>query len=225
VSPAPATLPALLDRLEARHGRPPRPLPESALDWILWENAAYLVPDERRAEAYAALRAATGLRAEGILGLPRARLLELAALGGRMPERRVDAWIAIAERVQESFKGQLERALSLPVVQAQRALKKFPGIGAPGADKILLFTGTYPLPALDSSGVRVLVRLGLASEGKSYAATYGSAVEAFSSHRRRGCAWLIRAHELLRAHGRTLCNRTEPRCGACPLSDACPSAS
>jgi hypothetical protein len=52
--------------------------------------------------------------------------------------------------------------------EARRALQKFPGIGAPGADKILLFTKTHALPALDSNGLRVLVRLGLAKEAKSY---------------------------------------------------------
>ena len=73
VKPAPADLPVVLDQLEGRHGRTRRPLPRHALDWVLWENAAYLVPDERRRRAYRALKEATGLSADGILGLPRER--------------------------------------------------------------------------------------------------------------------------------------------------------
>jgi endonuclease III len=225
VPPDPARLPALLDRLEALHGAPRRPLPKKALDWILWENCAYLVSDERRAAAYRALAKATGLRARGILSLPRERLLELAALGGMQPERRVAKLVTIAELVQESFDGDLEAVLALPEARARRALRRFPGIGAPGADKILLFTRTHALPVLESNGLRALVRLGLAEEGRSYAMTYRSAVGALAPHAGRGPAWLIRAHQLLRRHGQVLCKNSAPLCDACPLADGCPSAS
>ena len=43
-------------------------------------------------------------------------------------------------------------------------LKKFPAIGDPGVDKILLLTRTEPVMALDSNGLRVLVRLGFGAE-------------------------------------------------------------
>ena len=49
---------------------------------------------------------------------------------------------------------------------------QFPMIGEPGAEKILLFSGVLAVLALDSNGVRVLVRLGVGEERKSYAATY-----------------------------------------------------
>lgn len=213
-----------LDRLEARHGRPPRPLPERALDWILWDNVAYLVPDERREKAYRALGDATGLRADGILAVPRERLLEIARLGGMQPERRVEKLIAIAARVQDEHDGDLEAVLRLSVAKARRALKRFPGIGDPGADRIVLFTGTHPLPALESNGLRVLVRLGLVEEAKSYAATYRAATAALAPYADRGCAWLMRAHDLLRRHGKTVCKQNEPRCDECPLAEECPSA-
>jgi len=226
----PPSLPELLDRLERHHGKPRRPLPRRALDWVLWENAAYLVPDERRTAAYRALERATGLRPEGILGLPREALRELAALGGMLPDRRVEKLVAIAETVQTRFDGDLESALTLPLSRARSALQRFPGIGRPGADKILLFTRTHPLPALESNGLRVLVRLGLAREGKSYAATYRDAIAVLAPHAEdvagagRRCTWLIRAHELLRAHGRALCKNTDPACDECPLAADCPSA-
>lgn len=218
------TLPTLIDALEAHYGPPARPLPRTALEWILWENAAYLVPDERRREAYRALKEATGLRPDGILALPRERLRELAARGGMLADGRVGKWLAIAQTVQEEFDGDLEAALAWPLPKARRALRKFPGIGAPGADKILLFTRTHAIAALESNGLRALVRLGLAREGKSYAATYRAGVDAFAPHLERGCPWLVRAHELLRRHGQELCKNNAPRCEACPLEKACPSA-
>ncbi len=223
--PDPSNLPRLLDRLQERHGAPRRPLPENALDWILWENAAYLVPDERRREAYLALREGTGLRPDGILGLPREELHELAALGGMLPDLRVSKLISIAETVQDSFAGDLDSVLELPLAKARRALQVFPGIGRPGADKILLFTGTHALPALESNGVRVLVRLGYAQEAKSYSTTYRAASEALAPHVERGCAWLRRAYELLRSHGQVLCKRNGALCEECPAAGECPSAS
>lgn len=221
----PSDLPHLLDRLERRHGAARRKLPKKALDWILWENSAYLVPDERRRKAYLALRAATGLRAEGILGLAREELRELAALGGMQPDRRVAKLIAIAETVQDSFGGDLDAALGLPLPKARRALQRFPGIGRPGADKILLFTGTHAVPALESNGLRVLVRLGYAREAKSYSTTYRAATEVLEPHVERGCAWLQRAHDLLRTHGQVVCKHNGPSCEECPLAGECPAAS
>jgi endonuclease III len=218
------TLPDALDRIEAAHGKPPRALPKRALDWVLWENCAYLVSDERRRKAYQELRARTGLLPAGILALSREELREIAALGGMHPNLRVRKLIAIAESVQTTFGGDLGRALKLPLAQARRALKTFPGIGAPGADKILLFTRTHALPALESNGLRTLVRLGHAKEGKSYAATYRAAICALEPYVDRGAAWLIRAHWLLRMHGRVLCKHKGPLCDACTLQENCPSA-
>jgi endonuclease-3 len=217
-------LPVLLDRLGKRYEPLPRPVPRKALDWVLWENAAYLVPDERRAAAYRALAKATGLSAEGILGRPHEELRAIAALGGMHPGGRVAKWIAIAETVRDAFGGDLEAVLGRPLAEARRALKTFPGIGAPGADKILLFTRTHALVALESNGLRVLVRLGIAKEGKSYAASYRDAVRSLEPFVERGSVWLIRAHELLRVHGQTLCKRNGPACDRCPLDEVCPSA-
>lgn len=220
----PPSLDALLDRLEALHGRARRPLPKSALDWVLWENAGYLVPDEKRARAWRALKELAGPRAAGILSVPRDELRELAALGGMMPDGRVSKWIRIAETVRDAFDGDLESALKLPLPKARTALERFPGIGAPGADKILLFTKTHALPALESNGLRTLLRLGYAEEAKSYSTTYRRAIEALTPWAERGAPFLMRAFQLLRRHGQELCKDKRPRCEACSLAAECPSA-
>ena len=220
----PALLPAALDRIEAFLGKPKRLPPRKALDWILWENCAYLVNDEKRAKAYRALADATKLRAVGILALPRSELLALARLGGMIAEKRVEKLLAIAHLVQDEHGGDLEAALALPLAKARRAMKRFPGIGDPGADKILLFTGTHALPALESNGLRALVRLGYAREETSYARMYRTGVAALAPHAERGCAWLMRAYDVLRAHGQRTCTHNAPACDACMLAEECPSA-
>jgi endonuclease III len=217
-------LPAQLDLLEQLHGRPKPPKPKTAFEWVLWENVAYLVPDEKRAQAFEALRISGATTPRGLLEVPRERLLAVTALGGMHAEKRADRLVESAELVVERFEGDLERVLRRPQPEARRALQAFPAIGAPGADKILLFTGAYPVPALESNGLRVLVRLGHAAEQKSYDATYREGVGALAPHAGRGQRWLVRAFELLRRHGQTLCKRSEPLCFDCPLEKACPFA-
>src|ERR1039458_5911517 len=54
---------------------------------------------------------------------------------------------------------------------------QFPMIGEPGAEKILMFSGVLGVLALESNGLRALVRLGFGEDRKSYSATYKSVRE------------------------------------------------
>jgi len=107
-----------------------------------------------------------------------------------------------------------------PLSAAKKALRSFPGIGEPGADKILLFTGRQALLAPESNGLRVLVRLGLLREETSYSKTYAASRRAAEGLRAEPGV-MQEAHLLLFEHGRTLCKRTAPRCEPCPLARGC----
>ena len=80
-----------------------------------------------------------------------------------------------------------------------------------------MFTGRAAIPALESNGVRALVRLGFAKEGKSYSGTYKALRAAITPECEMNCAWLARMHRLLRTHGQELCKNSRPICDACPL--------
>lgn len=142
-------------------------------------------------------------------------------MGGMHPERRVDKLREIGELAIEAGGGRLEKVLELATKDARKVLKRFPGIGDPGADKILLFCGASPEMSLESNGLRVATRLGYGEEAKSYAATYRSAIVALEPELERRVTRRTRAYELLRTHGQSLCKRTAPDCDACPLSDTC----
>ena len=94
--------------------------------------------------------------------------------------------LTIARIAYEEFDSDLRSVLKKPLPQAKKALKKFPGIGDPGAEKILLLTRSYPLMALDSNGLRVLCRVGFAEEQKNYSATYRSIQDAIREQLPRG---------------------------------------
>ena len=111
--------------------------------------------------------------------------------------------------------------LKLPLDDAKKALRKFPSIGEPGAEKILLFAGSHPVLALDSNGLRVLLRLGFGREDKNYAKSYRSAQKAAAPGLPLDVAWLTETHQILRRHGKELCKTNHPRCEACPLKKEC----
>ncbi len=210
----------MLQMLEAHCGHPQPPVTDP-LGMILWENVAYLVDDERRAHAFQALKRRVGLKPKQILEAPDDVLFEVAKLGGMLPEQRVEKLRFIAALVLTEFGGDLHSVLKLPLPKAKKALKKFPGIGDPGAEKILLFAGVEPTLALESNGLRALLRLGFGQEQKNYAASYHSAQQAVQEQAPADCAILTRAHQLLRQHGQELCRRSEPLCEQCPVSSMC----
>lgn len=191
---------------------------------MLWENVAYLVDDEQRARAFRELRKLTRCDPKRIAAASAERLLSVTALGGMHPEARVERLKQIAELALELGGGTLEQLLELPEAQACKQLARFPSIGAPGAQKILMACGAGSALALESNGLRVLLRLGFGVESKNYAQSYRSVQEAIAGELPRTAAARLAAHQLLRAHGQVLCRRSAPDCDACPLAARCPSS-
>lgn len=189
---------------------------------IVWENIGYLIDDEKRAGLFAEFERRVGLDAAAIARAKPATLLDIAKRGGMAPEKRVERLREIAKIVIENADGDLAARLkSLPAAKARALLKSFPSVGDPGADKIMLFAGVDVRPALDSSGVRAMLRLGVAREGATYGASYKAAVAALAEHGTNTRTWFMKAYHALRSHGQTLCKRTSPLCVACPLDKAC----
>jgi endonuclease-3 len=211
----------IVERFAIFYGSPEPPKVTDPLGMILLENVAYLASDERREQAFNILRERVGLTPPEILTAHEESLLEVARLGGMRPAARVQKLRHIAQIALQEFDGDLNKVLKQPLTQAKKSLKKFPGIGDPGAEKILLFSRTHPILALDSNGLRVLLRLGYGEERKSYAATYRSAQEAVKDELREDYDWLIAAHQLLRRHGQEICKTAEPLCPSCPVKSNC----
>ena len=217
-------LPAILRALRGRYGPPPAAPSRDPFELILWEQVAYLAPDTRRQEAYDALRERVGLAPRAVARAPAAQLTAIARLGGSIaPAIRAQRMRRSAQQVLQRWDGDLRAALALPPAAARRALAAFPMIGKPGADKILAFTGTARLIPLDSNGLRVLQRLGLAPVSDNYGRDYRAAQEAIAAAAPRTARACIAAYYLLREHGQQTCRRSAPRCAECPLRAGCPT--
>jgi endonuclease-3 len=152
----------LIARLKRHCGKPEVPPARGPFELVMWENACYLLPDERRLEVFEALRDKVGLgAASDRLPLPTRFSCRLAKRGGMRPETRVFRWREIARITMKQYGGDLDSILKLPYAEAKKALKQFPTIGDPGG-------GEDPAPVrsrlrpyrMESNGLRVLVRVG-----------------------------------------------------------------
>jgi endonuclease III len=215
------SLPQVIERLRAFYGEPNPLQVTDPWEMIVWENIAYLVDDKCRQEAMEALRKRIGISPAQILAAPLAKLLKVA-IRGIVPEQSAKKLCRSAEIALEEFSGNLRPILKHPLAQAKKALKRFPAIGDPGAEKILMYCRAFPILALDSNGLRVLVRLGFGEEKPNYSTTYRLVQEAIEGEIVKEYSWLITAHQLLRHHGQELCRRSKPHCAKCPLAEECP---
>jgi endonuclease III len=220
----------MLDALEAAFG--PVDPPELSDPWLLVldENIAYLATKDARRLALAELEDEVGSSPEAILGALDDRL-HAAVRRGIVRTQTVEKLRSCARIAVEQFNGDLVAAiLPLPFSAAKRALMKFPSIGEPGAEKILLIARRESVLPLDSNGLRVLTRLGfLAADTplgpgdspKNYTKAYRQAQQAASAELARDAGVYLRAYQLLRRHGETICRRTNPHCEGCPLASGC----
>ncbi len=192
---------------------------------LVWENIGYLIDDERRGELFGEFCKRIGLKAAKIANAPMAVLTDIAKRGGMHPQRRAERLREIGELVIRECDGNLlDKLTALPLPKARSLLKKFPAIGDPGADRILLFSGVAALPCLDSNGLRAMVRLGFFTQAKAYALTHKAAIETLRQGGAPKPEWLKRAYLALREHGKALCKRSAPICEPCPLDRVCAHA-
>jgi endonuclease-3 len=205
--------------LREHYGKPPRPPSRDPFELILLENVAYLASDEKRKAAFEKLASTVGTRPEEILGASAARLRAVTS-HGILSDKFAEKLVACARIALVEFEGDLTPVMRLPLKKARTALRRFPGIGEPGAEKILLFSDRQKLLAPESNGLRVLVRVGAVREAGSYAATYAAARDVAAKLMMSGPKFLV-AHLLLRRHGNELCRRKDPLCDRCPLAKIC----
>ena len=146
--------------LERHYGSPAPPPTSDPFELVLWENVAYLASGARRLDAFEQLRKTVGTSPDSIRRAGRTAL-EAVTSRGILKGTFAAKLRECARIASEECGGDVAAALRRDPGRAKRMLRTFPGIGEPGADKILLFSGLGAELAPESNGLRVLVRLGL----------------------------------------------------------------
>jgi endonuclease III len=223
VSP-PAGLSAILGSLEGFYGAPDSPTPGDPYEFVLFLNAGYPASDENCAKGFFALKGEVWLHPAAILDADEKELIRILRPGGMIPELRARRLKEIALAVRDRLGGDLEGALRRDPARARKLLMKFPTLGEPAAERILLFCGLEPAAAAPAGGLQVMTRLGLCAEDKAFAKTYRAARAAIDAAVPADFAERRRAYLLLKTHGHRLCRRSAPLCDECPLASVCPYA-
>jgi endonuclease III len=212
----------ILDTLEAFYGEQAAHWPTDPYLFLLWWHCGYPPSDARCTQGWASLNSAVGVSPEMLLAASTARLARALKAGGLVPELRAARVKDIARRVHGEFGGDLRSALGkLSAAHARKQLRGFPGIGDPGADRMLLFAGIMPIAAVPSSCPYVLLRIESGREPDRYAATYAQAQRAIEAQVPDTFAARSRAYLLLQRHGRQLCKLSNPKCSECPVAGHC----
>lgn len=205
-----AKLARLLDALEEAFGAVKVPARARAFAVLIRQTCGYPASEEACNKGWAALSREVGVTVDAILAAPKAKRVRAMRAGGIVPELRAERLVEIASRVKEGAD-----------LRSRKVLKTFPTIGDPGADRILLFTRVEPVAAVPSNATQVPLRLGVAPEQRSYAASYKAVQTALDAELPRTFEARIRAYLLLRRHGETVCKRSRPLCSECPLTAQC----
>jgi endonuclease III len=216
-----ADVPEILSELESHYGSQEPCWPTDPYDFLIWWHCGYPASDANCARGWEELKQQVGSEPRRILDAGVAKLARALRPGGMVPELRAQRLLQIAARVQDEYGSDLRAGLVGPISGVRRALKRFPNIGDPGADRILLFGGISAVAAIPSNCPHVLVRIVRGSEHESYAVTYREAQESLEEAIPPTLDARSRAYLLLKRHVQEVCKRSNPKCGQCPIRSGC----
>ena len=212
----------LLETLAVSYGEQTAPWPTDPYLFLVWLQCGYPASEANCATGWQSLTTQIGVDAERLLKAEPARLTSALKPGGIVPGLRAMRLKEIAERVLRQYGGDLNEGLiGLSGPQARRALKQFPSIADPGADRILLFAGISPVAAVPSNCPHVLVRIQLGRESENYGKTYREAQQLIEEGLPPTFNSRTRGYLLLKRHGQQLCKSTNPKCDICPVAANC----
>jgi endonuclease-3 len=221
VRQAELTISRLLDRLENFYGPQQPHWPLDPYEFLVWWQCGYPASDAACARGWKKLQSDVGIAPEHLLSATPGTLASALKPGGIVPELRALRLKEIAMWVKNECDGDLRSALTGPLPKARKMLKKLPGIGDPGADRILLFAGIAPVAAVPSNAPQVLVRILDGHEEENYVANYRAGQRAIAAQMPETFDARTRAYLLVKTHGQEICKRTKPRCGECPVNSDC----
>jgi endonuclease-3 len=211
-----------LDALEGLHGPQAPRWPVDPYEFLIWWHCGCPASDATCSRGWTSLQKRVGVRPDQLLKARPAALTMALRAGGLIPELRTERLRVVASTVVREFNGNLAHAfLHMQPDSIRRVLKGFPGIADPGADRIMLFGGICALAAVPSNATQVAIRMQFGPPSSSYTNDYLAAQRLIEAEVSPDFAARQRAFLLLKIHGQSLCKRSTPKCGECPVAETC----
>ena len=178
---------------------------------ILTQNAAWANAEK----ALANLRAAEAMSWPAIRALPEEELALLIRPSGyfNAKARKLKAFADYMAGRGDTLDG------TSGAKELRAELLAVHGIGPETADDIVLYAAGLASFVIDTYTQRIVDRLGIAPERRSYDAYQALFEDALPAD----APAYNEYHALLDAHAKAVCTKREPRCGACVLLDLCPT--
>ena len=211
----------ILRQLESLYGTLEPCWPTEPYYFLVWWHCGYPASDAACAKGWESVNREVGVEPRELLAAGPTRLARALKPGGMVPELRAMRLLEIAARIQDEYAGDLRAGLIGPLAKVRQALKRFPNIADPGADRILLFGGIAPVAAVPSNCPHVLVRVQRGQERENYGVTYREAQQAIETEIPANFDARTRAYLLLKRHGQNLCKLRNPKCDQCPVTSSC----
>lgn len=199
-------VPGILWQLESLYGKQASCWPTDLYHFLVWWHCGYPASDTACAKGWESLNREVGVEPPQLLAAGTARLARALKPGGMVTELRAMRLLEIAARIQDEYGGDLRAGLAGPLTKVRQALKRFPNIADPGADRIMLFGGIAPVPAVPSNCPHVLVRIQRGQERENYGVTYREAQQEIEADIPASFDARTRAYLLLKRHGQDFAN-------------------
>ncbi len=171
-------------------------------------------------------KAIASLKGAGLMDpqrLDKAQLSEIAALirPSVYYNTKAEKLRAFTRFLAERYDGDLKQLLHLDLSSLRAELLSVHGIGEETADAIILYAAGKPSFVVDAYTKRILSRLGLIEEKKSYRVVRNL----FMENLPLDVSLYNEYHALLVRHGKAHCRSQAPLCLGCPLEEPCSFAS
>lgn len=218
-----ASLGPILAKLADQHGpvlRHPLPLGNKSdpLDELVYILLTLMTRFQPRIDrAYCELQRLSGGDWTELLHVPVESVREAVWPLGFV-ERRTGQLLRLLAIVGARHGGDLADLREMSDEEALAALVALPGVGSKTAKCVLMYSLERPVLPVDVHVARVGERLGLLPTGVSLK----EADKLFEPEVPPGLRFDV--HVQFVRHGRSVCKRPSPDCGACSLSSMCPSA-
>ncbi len=205
----------VLDRLEARYGKPLYKCRFEPMDELVSCILSQHTSDATSFPAFHRLKAAYP-EWQMLVDAGAEKVADIVRTAGLANQKARSIVSVLNEIKRRNGEYSIENLRKMPMVEARAWLQSLPGVGPKTASIVLCFSFGMPAIPVDTHIYRVSKRLGFVSGTTDANKAHDTLLETVDE------SDAYRYHVLLIQHGRQVCKAQRPLCVACELLELCP---